>query len=117
MFLGMMLCMLVAVLASCHKYTAQEYVNDMKSLTEETIRNASDYTAEKWKQTEEKFRKLNDKGRSVWKDLTEQQKEQLRRMGNDLQTSVARIQNANLRQQIDRVMQQANEYAKGVFRK
>lgn len=118
MFLGMMLCVLMAaVLTSCHRYTAQNYVNDMKSLTEETIRNASNYTADNWKQTEEKFHKLNEKGRTVWKDLTEQQKEQLHRMSTDLQNTVSRIQGSQLRQQIDRVMQQVDEYVKGTVRR
>ncbi len=31
-------------LTACTSYSAQDYVNDMKNLTEETLKNASTYT-------------------------------------------------------------------------
>ena len=33
-------------LTACTSYSAQDYVNDMKNLTEETLKNASTYTEE-----------------------------------------------------------------------
>ena len=53
-----------ATLTSC-SYTADDYVNDMKKLSEETIENADKYTAEDWEKVGEEFIEINKKGAGV----------------------------------------------------
>ena len=48
---------------ACAGYSAQDYVNDMKSLTEKTLKNASSYTEEDWKRVGEEYRSINEKGK------------------------------------------------------
>lgn len=61
-------------LTACTSYSAQDYMNDMKTLTEETLRNASTYTDEDWKRVGEEYREINEKGKKVLQDMTEEQK-------------------------------------------
>ena len=62
---------------ACAGYSAQDYVNDMKSLTEKTLKNASSYTEEDWKRVGEEYRSINEKGKKVLEDMTEDQRKEL----------------------------------------
>ncbi len=64
-------------LTACTSYSAQDYMNDMKTLTEETLRNASTYTDEDWKRVGEEYREINEKGKKVLQDMTEEQKKRI----------------------------------------
>ena len=63
-------------LTACTSYSAQDYVNDMKNLTEETLKNASTYTEEDWKRVGEEYRSINEKGKKVLENMTEDQRKE-----------------------------------------
>ena len=70
-------------LTACTSYSAQDYVNDMKNLTEETLKNASTYTEEDWKRVGEEYRSINEKGKKVLENMTEDQRKELEKFSED----------------------------------
>ena len=70
-------------LTACTSYSAQDYVNDMKNLTEETLKNASTYTEEDWKRVGEEYRSINEKGKKVLENELKKQFDDIMEQAND----------------------------------
>lgn len=79
--------LLAGTLTSC-SYTAEDYVNDMKELSEEAIENAETYTAEDWQKVGEEFIEINKKGAGVLQDLTREQMKELKKFSKKISKQV-----------------------------
>lgn len=75
--------LLAGTLTSC-SYTAEDYVNDMKELSEEAIENADTYTAEDWEKLGNEFVEINKKGAGVLKDLSKEQMKELKKFSKKI---------------------------------
>lgn len=106
-------CMLV----SCGKYTAKDYIDDLKELTEETAKNASSYTQEDWKEVAAEFRKLNEKGAEACKELTDEQAKEIRKLKKELRSKAAGVDSEELKKELDDLSEQAGEALKDIFGK
>lgn len=95
---------------ACAGYSAQDYVNDMKSLTEKTLKNASSYTEEDWKRVGEEYRSINEKGKKVLEDMTEDQRKELEKFSEEVSEKAAEFNHEELKQQFDDLMQQADGF-------
>ena len=87
-------------LTSCSSYSTQDYVNDMKKLTEETLQNASTYTEEDWKRVGEEYRKINQKGKKVLEDMTEDQKKELEKFAEEMGDKAAEGTDSEFRRKL-----------------
>ncbi len=109
--------MLVAgTLTSC-SYTAEDYVDDMKALTEETYENASSYTAEDWKRVGEEFVEINKKGMGVLKDLSKEQIKELKKMKKELSKKAPELDTSSFEENMDDMMDKANDAMKDLMDK
>lgn len=95
---------------ACAGYSAQDYVNDMKSLTEKTLKNASSYTEEDWKRVGEEYRSINEKGKKVLENMTEDQRKELEKFSEEMSDKAAEFNHEELKQQFDDLMQQADGF-------
>ena len=91
-------------------YSSQDYVNDMKKLTEETLQNASTYTEEDWKRVGEEYRKINQKGKKVLEKMTEDQRKELEKFSEKMSDKAAEFNHEELKKQFDDIMEQANDF-------
>ena len=97
-------------LSACSSYSSQDYVNDMKKLTEETLQNASTYTEEDWKRVGEEYRKINQKGKKVLEKMTEDQRKELEKFSEKMSDKAAEFNHEELKKQFDDIMEQANDF-------
>ncbi|HJD09643.1 hypothetical protein QVO32_10020 [Bacteroides gallinaceum] len=97
-------------LTACTSYSAQDYVNDMKNLTEETLKNASTYTEEDWKRVGEEYRSINEKGKKVLENMTEDQRKELEKFSEEMSDKAAEFNHEELKKQFDDIMEQANDF-------
>lgn len=97
-------------LTACTSYSAQDYVNDMKALTEETLQNASDYTEEDWKEVGEKYRSINEKGKKVLEDMTEDQRKELEKFTEEMSDKAAEFNHEELKEQFNDLMDKADDF-------
>lgn len=95
-----------SLLISCGKYTAEEYIDDLKDLMEETAENASSYDADDWKDVLEEFKEINEKAADACKDMTEEQAKEIKKLKKELSK---KISNFNA--------EKAGESLKGLFSK
>lgn len=79
--------LLAGTLTSC-SYTADDYVNDMKELSEEAIENADTYTAEDWEKVGKEFVEINKKGAGVLQDLSKEQMKELKKFSKKISKQV-----------------------------
>lgn len=97
-------------LSACSSYSTQDYVNDMKNLTEETLQNASTYTEEDWKRVGEEYRSINEKGKKVLENMTEDQRKELEKFSEKMSDKAAEFNHEELKKQFDDIMEQANDF-------
>lgn len=97
-------------LTACTSYSAQDYVNDMKALTEETLQNASDYTEEDWKEVGEKYRSINEKGKKVLEDMTEDQRKELEKFTEEMSDKAVEFNHEELKEQFNDLMDKAGDF-------
>ncbi len=97
-------------LSACSSYSTQDYVNDMKKLTEETLQNASTYTEEDWKRVGEEYRSINEKGKKVLENMTEDQRKELEKFSEKMSDKAAEFNHEELKKQFDDIMEQANDF-------
>lgn len=98
--LAMML--LAGSLTSC-SYTAEDYVNDMKVLSEDAIENADKYTAEDWQKVGEEFVEINKKGAGVLKDLTKEQMKELKKFSKKIKKQLPDLDDSDFEDMMDNV--------------
>ena len=96
--LAMML--LAGALTSC-SYTAEDYVDDMKALSEEAVENADTYTAEDWKRVGEEFVEINKKGAGVLKDLSREQLKELKKLSRKISKQVPDLDQSDFEDMMD----------------
>ena len=101
-------------LSACSSYSAQDYVNDMKNLTEETLKNASTYTEEDWKRVGEEYRSINEKGKKVLENMTEDQRKELEKFSEEMSDKAAEFNHEELKKQFDDIMEQANDFVNDI---
>jgi len=99
---------------ACAGYSAQDYVNDMKSLTEKTLKNASSYTEEDWKRVGEEYRSINEKGKKVLENMTEDQRKELEKFSEEMSDKAAEFNHEELKKQFDDIMEQANDFVNDI---
>ncbi len=102
-------------MVSCTSYSAEDYMNDMKTLTEETIRNASDYTEEDWKRVGEEYRAINEKGKKTLERLTDEQKKELEKYAEEMADKAAEFDHEELKVQFEDIMDQADKFIDGIM--
>lgn len=93
--------LLAGTLTSC-SYTAEDYVNDMKELSEEAIENADKYTAEDWQEVGEEFIEINKKGAGVLKDLTREQMKELKKFSKKIKKQVPELDDSDFDSMMDK---------------
>lgn len=101
------LMLLAGTLTSC-SYTAEDYMDDMKNLTEETFENASSYTAEDWEKVGKEFVEINKKGAGVLGDLSKEQLKELKKMRKELSKKAPSIDSSDM----DELLDKANDALK-----
>lgn len=101
-------------LTACTSYSAQDYMNDMKTLTEKTLRNASTYTDEDWKRVGEEYREINEKGKKVLQDMTEEQKKELEKFSEEMSDKAAEFNHEELKEQFNDFMDKANDFVNDI---
>ena len=89
------------LLTSC-SYTADDYVNDMKELSEKTIENADKYTAEDWQKIGEEFIEINKKGAGVLKDLSREQMKELKKFSKKIKKEVPDLDESDFDEMMDK---------------
>lgn len=104
-----------SMLASCNEYTAQDYLNDLKELTETTAENASSYTQEDWKKVAEEFKEINEKGAEVCKNLTEEQLKEIKKLKKDLMKKSADFDSEELKEELEDIADKASDALKDIF--
>lgn len=97
-------------LSACSSYSTQDYVNDMKELTEETLQNASTYTEEDWKRVGEEYSKINEKGKKVLEEMTEDQKKELEKFAKEMGDKAEEFNHDELKEQFNDLMEQADDF-------
>ena len=102
------LILLAGTFTSC-TYTADDYMDDMKDLTEETRKNASSYTAEDWKKVGEEFVEINKKGFGVLKDLSREQLKELKKMRKEFSKKAPDFDDSDFEDQLDDMMDKASD--------
>lgn len=103
-----LLLMGAGMLTSC-SYTAEDYLDDMKELTEETLRNASQYTEEDWKEVGRKYQEINAKGGELLKDMTKEQRKELKKMRQELTQKAAELDKEDVKKQLNELVDKADE--------
>lgn len=106
-----------SMLMSCNDYTAQDYIDDLKELTETTARNASSYTKEDWKKVAEEFKEINEKGAEVCKNLTEEQAREIKKLKKDLVKEASDFDSEELKKELEDMADKAGEALKNIFSK
>ena len=99
--------LLAGTLTSC-SYTAEDYVNDMRELSEEAIENAGTYTAEDWQKVGEEFIEINKKGAGVLEDLTREQMKELKKFSKKIKKEVPDLDDSDF----DEMMNKAGDAMK-----
>ena len=99
--------LLAGTLTSC-SYTAEDYVNDMRELSEEVIENADTYTAEDWQKVGEEFVEINKKGAGVLEDLTREQMKELKKFSKKIKKEVPDLDESDF----DEMMNKAGDAMK-----
>ena len=110
------LMLMAGTLTSC-SYTADDYMDDMKALTEETRANASTYTAEDWQKVGEEFVEINKKGFALLKDLSKEQLKELKKMRKELKKKAPNLDDSDFEDQLDDMMDKANDAVKDLMDK
>ena len=110
------LMLLAGTLTSC-SYTAEDYLNDMKSLSEETFENASSYTAEDWEKVGKEFMEINQKGAGLLKDLSKEQLKELKKMRKELAKKAPQLDNSDMEKNLDKMLDKANDAMKDLMDK
>ena len=105
------LILLASTFSSC-SYTADDYVEDMRALTEETFENASTYTAEDWKNVSEELVEINKKGVGVLKDLSKEQMLELKKMRKSLSKNAPGIDTSSFEDNLNNIFHKANDAMK-----
>lgn len=105
------------ILLACNEYSAQNYIDDLKKLTETTSENASSYTKEEWKKIAEEFKRINRKATEACKNLTAEQKKEIRKLKNKLKKEVANFDSDELKKEFGDMADQASETLKGILSK
>lgn len=113
--LATLLCAACCVLASCGRYTADDYIGDLRELTEKAVKNAPSYTKEDWEQVAEDFRRLNEKGAEACKDLTDEQAREIGKLKKELRKKAAAIDGKTLKNALEDLTKQADEALKDLF--
>lgn len=103
-------------MTSCASYDAEDYVNDMKALTEETIRNASTYTEEDWERVGERYKDINEKGRGLLEKLSEEQKRELEKFSEEMADKAAEFDHEELKEQFKNALDEANDFLEGIMK-
>ena len=103
-----LLLMGAGMLTSC-SYTAEDYLDDMKELTEETLRNAPQYTEEDWKEVGRKYQEINAKGGELLKDMTKEQRKELKKMRQELTQKAAELDKEDIKKQLNELVDKADE--------
>lgn len=101
-------------LTACTSYSAQDYVNDMKNLTEETLKNASTYTEEDWKRVGEEYRSINEKGKKVLENMTEDQRKELEKFSEKMSDKAAEFNHEELKKQFNDLMEKTGNFIDGL---
>lgn len=105
---ALLFAMAAGTLTSC-SYTTEDYLNDMKELTQETIKNAPDYTAEDWKKVGEKYQEINAKGAELLKDMTNEQRKELKKLQKELSKKAGEMDKDELKKQLEDFTEKADE--------
>ena len=92
--------LLAGTLTSC-SYTAEDYVNDMKELSEEAIENADTYTAEDWEKLGKEFVEINKKGAGVLQDLSKEQMKELKKFSKKIKKEMPDLDESDFEEMID----------------
>ena len=92
--------LLAGTLTSC-SYTAEDYVNDMRKLSEEAIENADTYTADDWQEVGEEFIEINKKGAGVLEDLTKEQLKELKKFSKKIKKQVPDLDESDFDEMMD----------------
>lgn len=111
------LLMTSSIFLACNEYTAQNYIDDLKKLTETTGENAASYTKEEWKKIAEEFKRINGKAAEACKNLTAEQKKEIRKLKNKLKKEVADFDSDELKKELGDMADQAGETLKGILSK
>lgn len=101
-------------LTACTSYSAQDYVDDMKNLTEETLKNASTYTEEDWKRVGEEYRSINEKGKKVLENMTEDQRKELEKFSEKMSDKAAEFNHEELKKQFNDLMEKTGNFIDGL---
>lgn len=88
-FISLIVLLISSVLISCNTCTPEDYISDLKELTEETAKNASSYTKNDWEEVVEKFKKITKKGEKACKNLSEEQAKEIKKLKNKLKKKIA----------------------------
>lgn len=106
-----------SMLTSCSEYTAQDYIDDLKELTETTAENASSYTKEDWQKVAEEFKEINEKGAEVCKELTEEQAKEIKKIKKELMKEASDFDSEELKKELENMADKAGEALKELFSK
>jgi len=106
-----------SILMSCNEYTTQDYIDDLKELTETTAKNASSYTKEDWKKVAEEFKEINEKGVESCKNLTEEQKEKIRKFKKELMKEATDFDSKELKEELENIADKTGRTLKDIFSK
>lgn len=103
------------ILMSCNNYTAEDYIDDLKELTETTAQNASSYTKEDWEKVAEEFKEINKKGAEACKNLTEEQLKEIKRFKKELKKESANFDSEEFKKELEKITDKASETLKDIF--
>lgn len=106
-----------SMITSCkHEYTAQDYINDLKELSQKTADNATSYTKEDWKKVMDDFNAINKKGMKTCKNLTEEQMQEIDNLKKNLMKESKDFNN-ELKDNINDMTEKAGDAIKKVLDK
>ena len=97
-------------LTACSHYTAEEYLNEMRELTEETLKNASSYTDEDWKKVGERFREINAKGKDLLDQMTEEQRKELKDFSQEFSDQASEFNHQEFKEDLDNLLDKADSF-------
>ena len=97
-------------LTACSSYTAEDYRNEMRELTEETLKNASSYTEKDWEKVGERFKEINAKGKDLLDKMTEEQREELKEFSQEFADQASEFDHQEFKKEIGNLLDQADSF-------
>ena len=97
-------------LTACSRYTAEDYLNEMRELTEETLKKASSYTEKDWEKVGERFKENNAKGKDLLDKMTEEQREELKEFSQEFADQASEFDHQEFKKEIGNLLDQADSF-------